>query len=112
MALAESIFNAITITASGSLTAKTFVKFDGSTCGAGEKSLGVAYDEASSGDNVTIETHGLVKMLSGGAVNVGDPIKSDANGKGVTGIYGTDIINGYAVTSTTAADQEFLIFLV
>ena len=83
MALTQQIDRVDTIIATGAVAEKTFVGYDGKTCGADKKALGVAVYDASVGDAVSVAVEGRVIVTAGGAVAVGDPVTSDANGKAV-----------------------------
>ena len=84
-----------------------FVKDTGSAiavASTGEKTLGVLQDgfDGSVRANVaTVRTVGLSKVIAGGTVNVGDFVKSDANGAAITVTPG-DEYQGYALDGGTA----------
>jgi hypothetical protein len=85
-------------------------------CGAGQKAFGVAqYDSAPSTQPATDQERRvniargstIARVVAGAAVDASSgpvAVKSDANGKAVAATTGT-VINGYALTSATAADQ-------
>ena len=106
MALTQQIDRIDTIIATGDVSEKTFVGYDGKTCGADKKAVGVALYDASTGDAVSIAQEGRVIVTAGGAVAVGDPIASDANGKAITATT-VDVgkVNGFARTAAAAADD-------
>lgn len=51
-----------------------------------------------------IANGGRVKVLAGAAINVGDPVTTDANGKFIPAVAGNDIV-GRATTAASAADE-------
>ena len=103
MALTEQIDRVDTIIATGAVAEKTFVGYDGKTCGADKKALGVAVYDASVGDAVSVAVEGRVIVTAGGAVAVGDPVASDANGKAiVASTVDVGKVNGFARTASGA----------
>lgn len=65
--------------------------------------LGVAETDAATGDYVTVCRGGVQRVVSGGAIAVGDVVKSAASGRVVTATVGTDAVNLYLGTALTAA---------
>ena len=85
------------VTASASLTAKQFyaVKMSGdktvTVCnGATDCPVGILQDAPASGDPAEVCFHGVTKAVLGGTVTAGDRVGTDANGKIVTYVNGTD----------------------
>ena len=81
----QHVTPALSIEATGAITAKRFVGYDGDLCGAGKKALGVAYFDAASGEQITVYGKGnIVELTAGsGGLAVGDRVASDSAGKGV-----------------------------
>lgn len=104
MALTQQIDRIDTIAATGAITAKTFVGYDGATCAANAKAVGVAVYDAAVGESVSIAQEGRVIVTAGGAVNVGDPVTSDASGYAVVAANVSVSVDAgaTAVTSTAA----------
>lgn len=85
-------------------------------CDAGQKAFGVAqYDSAPASQPATDQERRvnvargstIARVVAGAAIDVSSgpvAVKSDANGKAIAATSGT-VINGYALTSATAADQ-------
>lgn len=65
---------------------------------------GVATQNAEAGQSVGAEARGVVKVVSGAAVAVGDPVKSDADGAAIVAASGDDFC-GVAITASTAAGE-------
>ena len=103
MALTQQIDRIDTIIATGAITEKTFVGYDGDTCGANAKAVGVAVYDASTGDAVSIAQEGRVIITAGGAVAVGDPVTSDASGKAVAAADVTVTLNAGGSTDNDTA---------
>lgn len=83
-------------------------------CGAGKKCIGVSKWDALINENVGIQSdHSYVLVTSGAAVNVGDEVMSDANGKAITHVPGTatNRANGLAIATVGATDLDLLIKL-
>lgn len=55
-----------------------------SHCGAGEKAFGVSSYDSPIGDKLyAVRGHKIVPVLAGAAINAGDRVSSDANGKAI-----------------------------
>jgi hypothetical protein len=87
-----------------------FVKVSGvkevDLCGAGEQPCGVLQVGAIATKAVTVGVvggGGGTKLKAGAAVTAGDPLKSDATGRGVTATTGNDF---YAIALETAANAD------
>src|SRR3954464_10820955 len=65
--------------------------------------VGVAETDAATGDYVSVSRGGVQRLVSGPAINVGDPIKSAATGRAVPYVVGTDPITQWLGTALTAA---------
>lgn len=73
------------------------------TTGASAKVLGVANTDAAVGDKVSVSRGGVQRVIAGGTVAVGDPVKSAANGRAVLYVVGTDPITQFIGVALTAA---------
>lgn len=65
--------------------------------------VGVAETDAAVGDYVAVSRGGVQRLVSGGAISVGDPLKSAASGRVVLYVVGTDPITQWLGTALTAA---------
>lgn len=91
-----------TVTATAALGAKKFIGYDGKVCGAGKVAIGVT--EAAIADTASgkVVTAGVVPMVAGGILAVGDPVAANATGDPVKAVEG-DFVNGIAVTAAAEA---------
>lgn len=89
------------VRAAGAIEKFRFVGFDGKQAGAGDKALGVANIEAAEGDVFPVDVLGIVLVEAGAAVNVGDEVEADAQGRAVS--LDTGAGNGYALDAASAA---------
>lgn len=78
-------------------------------CGAGESGLGVIQDEPIAGEPGNVMIIGVSKVECGDTIGQGDPVKSDASGKGVPASDG-DITLGTALEA--GADGEVIDVLI
>ncbi len=104
MALTQNSVQTDTILATGALTEKTFIGYDGATCAANAKAVGVAIYDASTGDAASVAISGKLVVTAGGAVAAGDAVASDASGYAVSAasVSATVDAGATAVTSTAA----------
>ncbi len=93
---------ALTIKANINLAAFRFIGFDGNLCTANAKAFGVSDKQIYSGENSCIYTLGTIPIETSGAVNLGDDIASDTDGKAKTASVGAKV-NGRALESCTSA---------
>ncbi|QGP91699.1 hypothetical protein MGLY_10410 [Neomoorella glycerini] len=103
----------ITLTPAGVIAPHRFVNFAGGQAGAGQAARGVTHDGAEAGEKaVAVIALGTAIVEAGGAINTGDPLTADANGKAVvvTDASGA-AINAIAVGST-AADGDLVEVIV
>lgn len=66
--------------------------------------LGVAGFDAASGDQVTVFTEGVQRLVASGAITAGATVEAAAAGKVATHTNGTNDVNIVGVALTTAAD--------
>lgn len=96
--------HSITRIASGPIGEYRFVTATGAAAGAGAAAIGVSLNAAAAaGDSVTVVTSGTAPVVAGAAINAGDPVTSDAQGRAVPAIAG-NVINGVALEAA-ALDQ-------
>lgn len=65
--------------------------------------VGVAETDAAVGDYVSVSRGGVQRLVSGGAIAVGDPLKAAASGRVVLYVVGTDPVTQFIGTALTAA---------
>ena len=65
----------------------------------------VLQNKPEAGKAATVQKGGITRVVAGDAITAPAYVTSDANGKAVTATTG-DIINGYAITSASAADEQ------
>lgn len=73
----------LSIEAAAAITAYRFFQADGTLAGADENAIGVARNDAASGDMVAVDADGTMVVELAGTVAVGDTLKSDASGKAI-----------------------------
>ena len=68
------------------------------TCGAGERPTGIQQNKPKIGEGVAVRNLGTSKLVVDGTTDIaiGDPLKSDATGRGVKATSG-EICIGYAM---------------
>lgn len=88
---------AITVSLTGSVSAKRFVTVNGAQAGDGEAAIGVARNDEVAGREVTVDAVGVFDMIAGAAIAKGDQVQSDADGKPITKAAGA--VNGQALTA-------------
>jgi len=88
--------------ASGAVVQNRFVKFNGAQAGAGDVVHGVAFYDAADGQPYASNMTGLLSVESGGAVNAGQRVKSDAQGRAVAAADNEDAV-AVADSSVTGA---------
>lgn len=77
---------------------------------AGEKALGVLYNDPTSGQAATVAYDGVVRVVAGGVVAIGDSIATDNQGRAVNATTGQTIL-GEALSAATAAGQIVSVLL-
>lgn len=88
-----------------------FVGFDGNSCTAGTKALGVSVTDADSGEVLPVMVIGIALVEAGGSISVGGAVASDSNGKAITATS-SETINGYALDSAVASGDIIRVKLV
>lgn len=79
------------------------------TSASSAKVLGVAMFDAKAGEEVSVETEGLFKIVAGGTIAAGAKVTSGADGKVATG---TENTIGIAITSATADEYVYVKFSI
>jgi len=100
----------LSVTAASDIPKARFVGFNGGLCAANTKALGVSEADTKQGQQMPVIVYGIALIESGGAVNVGDAVTSDANGKAVPA--GTNPVNGYALDAASGAGEIIRVKLV
>ena len=79
---------------------------------AGGDADGVLYnDPAAAGRAATVAISGIVKVVAGAAVAVGDKVQSDASGRAITAASGDHVL-GKAVSAAGAAGDVISVLLI
>lgn len=100
-----------TVIASGAGVQDRFVTFTGAQAGAADKVLGVAITDFAAGAALALHIIGVCTVEAGGAINVGDPVVPDAQGRGIAGAADAANIVGRALSAVTAAGQTLFIMI-
>lgn len=79
------------------------------TSASSAKVLGVAMFDAKAGEEVSVETEGLFKLVAGGTITAGAKVTSGTDGKVAAG---TDNTVGIAITSATADEYVYVKFSI
>ena len=96
----------ITVTAAGPVAQYLAVDYNGAVAGAKANIRGICRTPANAaGDHILVDAGGTLEARSGGAIQVGDALETDAQGRLVVHTDGP--IVGRAVTATAAADGLF-----
>ncbi|NVJ90870.1 MAG: DUF2190 family protein [Methylocystaceae bacterium] len=105
MSQTEKVLHAETIIASGAVTARRLVGFDGAQATVtGAKVMGPAVNDAADGEPVAVNAIGSLLVESGAAVAVGADIVTDTQGRAITNpAVGGEYIVGQAVTAVSGA---------
>lgn len=102
---------AITLTATGTITGGLMVTIAGAVAGADSTTwLGVASKDAASGQTFGVYADGVQRLTASAAISAGAPVKCAASGKVVTYVDGTDAqlrLVGIAL-SAAAADGDVI----
>jgi Uncharacterized conserved protein (DUF2190) len=100
-----------TVQATGAGVQRRFVNFAGAQAIAADEVLGVAKTDFQSGQDFAVDILGVVAVEAGGAVNKGQPIIPDAQGRGVAdGGNATNRV-GRALNTVTAIGQTLFILI-
>ena len=91
------------IKAGENLEKQRFIGFDGKTCTAGAKALGVCDVETEKDQYAPVGVMGILLVEAGGNITAGDEVASDADGRAVT-VARTELPNGFALDSAEEGD--------
>lgn len=94
----------VSINAASALKALRFVGFDGNTCAANAKALGVAEYDTDADDMAPVNVSGIIIVEAGGAITQGAAVTAGTDGKAVaaTALSATVPTGSTAVTSSSA----------
>ncbi|QQS34799.1 MAG: DUF2190 family protein [Ignavibacteriales bacterium] len=98
------------IQAAANLAKNLFIGFDGDICGNGVKALGVCNAETDELEQAPVMSKGIALVTTGDTVTVGDKVQSNAEGKAVT--FASGEANGFAMDTSSGADELIRILLV
>lgn len=98
----------LTVHATGAIAKRRFVNFDGEQADtAGERVLGVAYSDIAQDTDGTVTVAGTAMVEAGAALEPGDPVTTDAQGRAVPADP-VEVAAGGTAVESTAADGEIL----
>lgn len=92
------------VRANTDLEQNRFVGFDGNYCSAGKKALGVVDVSTDKDQLCPYAAFGILLVVAGGTVAIGDSVTSDENGKAVKATS-SDEINGYALDNGVTGQE-------
>ncbi len=99
----------LTKAASGAITARRAVGFDGAQAAVqGQKILGIAHTDAAAGDLVSIDAKGTAIVEAGAAINIGDSLIVDTQGRAIPTTGNLAVGAGATAVTSTAANGEIL----
>jgi len=74
----------LTQQASGAVTARRFVGFDGAQIGTdGARAMGVSQHDAEDGQDMAVDAIGTTVVETGGSFSIGDELVADASGRAI-----------------------------
>lgn len=100
----------LTLQASATITAQTFVDYTGAPATAGGNAAGVARTSANAGDLFPADTLGTAVVIAGAAINAGQRLQSDANGNAIPKAAG--VVLAVALEAASAAGQTIEVNLI
>jgi len=105
MSQTEKVLHAETLTASGAVTARRLVGFDGAQATAtGVKVMGPAANDAADGEPVAVNVIGSLLVEAGAAIAAGADVVTDTQGRAITNpAVGGEFIVGQAATAVSGA---------
>lgn len=107
----ENPILAVTKTASGTITKRRFVGYNGAQCATkGMRALGVATDGAADGQSVAINVAGTSLVVAGEALNQNVEVTTSGEGKAVIAGYG-EYVNGVTMEQQLVPGQLVEIML-
>lgn len=99
-----------------SATQYTFVKQSSTentieAAGAGEVAIGIVENKPASGEVAEVAVGGGTYITAAAAIAIGDPIKSDASGKGVTASTNNDYYIARAIEAAAADGDQIEVII-
>lgn len=103
-----------TVTASGDVSTHRFVGFDGAQVAAiGGKVLGASTFAATNGQDLAVDVIGTTVVETAGAIDAGDDVVSDADGKAIVNPeVGGEIVVAVALDDAAGAGEFIEVLLV
>lgn len=98
---AQQVILVTSVIATGDLTARRFVGFDGKACADGAKALGVVEVDTELDGVAPANVLGAILVEAGAAIAAGTEVQSDAAGRAITKAAG--MANGIAWDAAAAA---------
>ncbi len=99
----------LTLAASGIITAKRGIGFDGAQATVqGQKIAGIATFNTTDGKPVAVDAQGTTVIETGNAINVGDSLIVDTEGRAIPVSGPLGVIAGGTGVSSTSADGQIL----
>lgn len=98
--------------ASGPVASKRFVAYDGTQAESGDAVQGVSRSDAVDGEAFSVDTIGTAIVEAGGAVEVGNSLEVDANGRAVPDTAGGNPQVARALESATSSGQPIEVLLI
>lgn len=109
MATQEAPLLALTMTASGAVSARRLVGYDGAQATVqGQKVVGSAAYDAADGDHFAVNAKGTAIIEIGAAVSVGDELIVDADGKAIPSTGALSVGAGATPVTSSAANGAIL----
>ncbi|MBF0424817.1 MAG: DUF2190 family protein [Magnetococcales bacterium] len=99
----------LTVVATTAIVGNRFVTIGGAQAGQGGDAFGAALTAASIGDAMAVATIGTAILEAGAAINIGDPLQSDALGRAVPQTNGLRL--AIALQAATATGQTVEVLL-
>lgn len=102
---------ALTIAATGAVTANRFVTPAGVQAGADANAIGVSRVTAAIGEQMTVDVQGTAIVEAGAAITKGVTLKADASGRGIAWVTSGAKV-AIALEAATAAGQFIEVLLM
>ncbi len=101
----------LTITATGTITARRFCTYAGAQAGAAANTVGVARFAATTGQPVAVDVIGTAQVEAGAAITAGALIETDAQGRAITRSAGPIVGRALQAASGAGAFIEVLLIV-
>lgn len=99
----QQVLLVTSILAAVALSARRFVGFDGNTCAAGAKPLGVTELDTDAGNMAPANVMGIMLVEAGAAIGAGVEVQSDATGRAIPKAAGA--VSGTTLDAAAAAGE-------